>query len=189
MNFLYPKFPAKRLPAMIRIALLGAIVAGCYGALHDQVSYAISPEYFTKLKFRQFSYADFGGPPRLFASEVGFLATWWVGLCAGWLVARAGLVELPAAERRGCTFKSFAIVLTVALAAGLIGALLGIVMTRDGDLSGWAHWARTFGIEDLRAFAIVAYIHAAGYLGALTGLILAVVYVRKCRSRSCPATE
>jgi hypothetical protein len=63
MNLLYPRFPANRLPAMTRIALLGAVVAGGYGAAHDQASYAISPEYFTKLKFRQFAYADFGWPP------------------------------------------------------------------------------------------------------------------------------
>ena len=50
MNFFYPRFPTKRLPTMARIALLGAIVAGCYCALHDQVGYAISPEYFTKLE-------------------------------------------------------------------------------------------------------------------------------------------
>jgi hypothetical protein len=79
MNLLYPKFPANRLPFMVRIALLGGVVAGSNGAVHDQVSYAISPEYFTKLKFKQFSWADFGWPPRLFAGEVGFLATWWVG--------------------------------------------------------------------------------------------------------------
>ncbi len=189
MNLLYPKFPANRLPAMIRIALLGAVVAGCYGALHDQISYAISPEYFTKLKFRQFSYADFGWPPRLFASVVGFLATWWVGLCAGWFVARAGLAELPAAERRTCTFKSFAIVLTIAPVAGLIGVVVGVVVTRDGNLGGWTHWAQTLGIEGLRAFVIVAYLHAAGYLGALAGLVLAIVYVRRCLRRSRSVTE
>src|SRR5262245_32181747 len=94
MNLLYPKFPVRRLPTMIGIAMLGAVIAGPYGAVHDQISYAISPEYFTKLKFRQFSYANFGWPPQLFAAEVGFLATWWVGLLAGWFLARAGLAEL-----------------------------------------------------------------------------------------------
>jgi hypothetical protein len=133
MNFLYPKFPAGRLPTMLRVALLGAVVAGCYGALHDQVSYSICPEYFTKLKFRQFSYADFGWPPRLFASEVGFLSTWWAGLIAGWFLARVGLAELPAARRWSWTVRSFAIVLAVAALAGLVGAALGAAVTRDGD--------------------------------------------------------
>jgi hypothetical protein len=174
---------------MIRIALLGAVVAGCYGALHDQISYAISPEYFTKLKFQQFSYAHFGWPPRFFAAEVGFLATWWVGLLAGWFVARAGLAEMPVTRRWLCTVKAFAIFLVVAPVAGLIGAVLGAVKTVDGNLGGWHYWRQELGIEDLRAFVIVAYLHAAGYLGALAGLVLAVVYVRRCLAQSRQAEQ
>ena len=90
---------------MARMALLGAAIAGPYGALHDQISYIISPEYFTKMKFRQFSYADFGWPDRVFAAEVGFLATSWVGLFGGWFVARAGLAGMPKGMRWSC-FRS-----------------------------------------------------------------------------------
>jgi hypothetical protein len=183
VRWLYPRFPLRHLGHMVRTALVGAIVAGGYGAAHDQVSYAISPEYFTKLKFHQFAYADFGGPPRAFAAVVGFLATWWVGMFAGWIVSRAGLAELPPERRRACTVKAFAIVLTVAALVGAAGVLVGVVRTRD-DLSGWSEWRQVLGIEDLRAFAVVAHLHMAGYLGALAGLILAVVYVRCCLART-----
>ncbi|MGC4007135.1 MAG: hypothetical protein QM811_30010 [Pirellulales bacterium] len=111
LNPLYPRYPLARLPTMLGIAALGAVVAGTYGALHDQISYAISPEYFHRLKFRQFDYADFGWPPRVFASEVGFLATAGVGFCAGWFLARAGLAEIPPPRRQGCVIRAFAIAL------------------------------------------------------------------------------
>jgi hypothetical protein len=75
MNVWYPNIPARQWLAVIRMAVLGAVCAGIYGVLHDQISFTISPEYFTKVKFRQFGYADFGGPPRVFAGEIGFLAT------------------------------------------------------------------------------------------------------------------
>src|SRR5438046_38428 len=136
MNLLFPRFPIKRLPAMARIALLGAALAGPYGAVHDQISFSLSPEYFTKMKFLQFSWADFGWPPRVFASEVGFLATWWVGLFGGWFVARAGLDEMPQPPRRRTLLRAFAIVFTVAPLSGLTGALIGVVKTQYGDLSG-----------------------------------------------------
>ncbi len=178
MNILYPKFPRDRLAAMLRIAVLGAVVAGCYGAAHDQISYAISPEYFTKLKFRQFSYADFGWPPRLFAAEIGFIASFWVGLLGGWFAARAGLTEVPAAARRKCTLRVFGIVLIAAVVAGLVGALLGMAATRDGIPGGWDDLTAA-GIEDPRGFVIVAYLHAGGYLGALLGLVLAIIYLRR----------
>src|SRR5262245_48699964 len=150
MNLLYPKFPLKHLPTMLRTALAGMIVAGAYGALHDQVSYSISPEYFTKLKFRQFSYADFGWPPRVFAAEVGFLAFWWVGLAGGWFVARAGLAELPSAEKRACAIQAFAIALTVCPVFGLIGGLLGVGLARSGHLRDWADLKHALNLQDLR---------------------------------------
>ncbi|HEV3143267.1 MAG TPA: hypothetical protein VGZ47_05210 [Gemmataceae bacterium] len=183
MNFLYPKFPIKHLPVMLRTALLGAVVAGCYGALHDQVSYTISPEYFTKMKFRQFSYLDLGLPPRLFASEVGFMASWWVGLATGWLLARAGLAELPLAVRRRCIARSFAIAFLTAVLIGSLGALVGFFATSGGDIKEWRNLRATLGVGNGRAFVIVGYLHAASYLGALVGLMLAIVNVRKCVSR------
>jgi hypothetical protein len=39
------------------------IIAGLYGIIHDQITYSISPEYFTKFKYRQFGFEPswFGG--------------------------------------------------------------------------------------------------------------------------------
>jgi hypothetical protein len=182
MNIVFPKFPAKQIPAMIRLALLGAVVAGLYGAVHDQISYTISPEYFTKFKFVQFSYANFGWPDRLFAAAVGFLASWWVGLIGGWFVARAGLVQLPASTQRQCTVKAFLIVLMVTAFAGLVAAVIGAGLASWSDLRGWSEFQQTLNLEDLVSFVIVAYLHVGSYLGGLIGLVLAVVYIRKkCR--------
>ena len=41
MRFLYPKIPLTDLPAMTGYALIGAVLAGAYGVLHDQVTYSI----------------------------------------------------------------------------------------------------------------------------------------------------
>ena len=61
---------------MFGISLVGALVGGIYGIVHDQVTYTISPEYFTKMKFNQFYYANYGFSDRIFAGTIGFLATW-----------------------------------------------------------------------------------------------------------------
>ena len=107
MTFWYPNFPPRQLPTIIRIAAVSALVTGIYGALHDQVSYSIAPEYFTKLKFKQFHWADLSWPPRVFAALVGFLATWWVGLIGGWLLARYGLAELAELSPRRYFARAF----------------------------------------------------------------------------------
>ncbi len=183
MGWLYPRFPAKRLPVMLRTALTGAAIAAIYGAAHDQLSFALSPEYFTKLKFRQFAWANLGLPERLYATEVGILATWWVGLVAGWLLARAGLAEVPTRERQARTIQAFAIVASLAAAGGLMGWIIGVVAT-GSDLAAWADWQRYLGIKDLAAFVTVGYLHAGGYLGAFAGLILAIVFVRRTLARN-----
>jgi hypothetical protein len=183
MRWLYPRFPPGRFAVVVRIALLGMGLAAAYGAVHDQVSFTISPEYFTKMKFHQFAWADVGLPPRLYASEIGALATWWVGLIGGWLLGRLGLAELPAEERRRRTVRAFAIVLGTAATGGLIGALVGLA-DGLGDLSGWAAWQKGLDLHDLPAFVIVANLHAGGYLGALAGVVSAIVYVRRNRPKA-----
>ncbi len=179
MNIFFPVIPRKRLRAMFGIAILGALLAGLYGVLHDQVSYTISPEYFTKMKFEQFHYANFGWPQRVFASEVGFLASWWVGMIGGWVLARVGLDQLPLQSRGRDIAVAFTIVFVTALVSGCVGALLGFIASRSSDLSGWKQWRNLLELTDLRSFIIVAYLHWASYLGALLGVIGAAVYVRR----------
>jgi hypothetical protein len=178
MQNLYPSIPSGRWPAIIRITLVGAVVAGAYGAVHDQVSYSISPEYFTKLKFHQFSYADFGWPPRVFVAEIGFLASFGVGLLGGWVVARLGLAEIPAPAVRTRTVRTFGIVLSSTMLGGVIGAILGLAVTRNGVPAGWDDLTAA-GVEDPQRFVVVAYLHAGSYLGALVGLVMALVTARR----------
>ncbi len=168
---------------MLGIAGAGALVAGAYGALHDQVSWAIAPEYFSKLKFAQFAWSDVGLPPRVRASEIGFLATWWVGMIAGWALCRVGFG--PAPSRREVV-RAFAIMLGVAMAFGVAGALLGVAIAHR-DLSYWEGWRLNLDLHDLPSFVVVACLHWASYLGGAFGLVLAIVDARR-RRRLLPAT-
>jgi hypothetical protein len=50
------------------------LVAGLFGIIHDEISYSVSNEYFTKFKFIQFGLLDVNLPDRFRAGVVGFLA-------------------------------------------------------------------------------------------------------------------
>lgn len=167
---------------MLRISAIGAVIASVYGALHDQVSYTIAPEYFTRFKFDQFSYADFGAPRRVLVAEVGVLATWWVGMIAGWSLCRVGFADPERASLRDDVLRAFAIMLSVAVIAGVVGTFLGVAASR-GDLSGWNDWRRELGLRDVAAFVVVAYMHWASYIGGLLGLVAAVWDARRRRPR------
>lgn len=184
---LYPKLRLGLLPAMLGYAVLSAFIAGFYGVLHDQITYSISPEYFTRLKFLQFHYADFGFPPRVFVAEIGFLATWWVGLIAGWFLARIGVPAFPEKEARAGILWGFVIILAGGFIAGLVGFILGFRLGPDSDLSNWQGFAASRGVVDLPNFVRVAYIHNASYLGGLIGLIVALLYLRRQRNKVAPA--
>lgn len=188
MNIFYPRIRGSWLPTMLGYAVLGALLAGGYGIVHDQITYTISPEYFTRLKFRQFHYADFGLPPRIFVAEIGFLATWWVGFIAGWFVGRTTVPAFPPAMAFRHSWRGFLIILACAFVASDVGYILGL-RGSAGDLSAWQDFAIGRGILDLPGFVRVAYIHNASYLGGLIGLIIAILHLRRLRCPGRPEAE
>jgi hypothetical protein len=183
MNLLYPEIPRARLVAMIRIAAVGALLAAVYGAVHDQVSYSISREYFTKVKFDQFAYADFGAPRRVFVAEVGVLATCWVGMIAGWVLGRVGFLDPATVSMRRDVLRAYGIVAVAAVTSGIAGLLLGMAAAR-GDLSGWREWKEELSLQDVPSFVTVAYLHWGSYLGGAAGVAIAVADARRRRPRA-----
>lgn len=177
VNLLYPKFSPGLLPAMIGAASCGAAVAGLYGIVHDQITYTISAEYFTRLKFEQFAYADFGLAPRGFVAVIGFLATWWVGFFSGWFLARVLLPSVSGSVAVAAFVRCFAWIIVCALAAGLTGGLMASAGIYDHP--GWEVAAHFLAVTDVPAFVKVAFIHNGGYLGGLIGLILAILHCKR----------
>ena len=179
MNLLYPKIRLKHLRGILGHAAVGALFAAVNGILHDQITYSISPEYFTRLKFIQFHYANLGFPPRVFVAEVGVLATWWVGLIAGWFVARKTVPYFAPKIALRKSLMGFGIMFMLAPLAGAVGYLLGWVWGPNADCSSWQHFASRYGVRDLPSFVRVAYIHNASYLGGFVGLVVALLLLRK----------
>jgi hypothetical protein len=179
MNIFFPTFKLQFLPRMLGIAFLGAIIAGVYGILHDQITYSISQGYFTKLKFNQFHYANFGFPTRIFVSEIGFLATWWVGFFSGWFLARIAVPAWPAAAAFRKSLLGFSIIFISAFSAAVIGYFLGL--HHSGDYSYWQDMCQRLGVTDIPAFVRVAYIHNASYIGGLIGLVVAIIFLLRLK--------
>ncbi|MDR6236351.1 hypothetical protein [Pseudomonas oryzihabitans] len=146
----------------LRLAVLVA-VAALYGALHDQLSYALGPEYFTCLKFAQFGLLDEEIAPRWRAAQVGLLAGAAAGLplglvLLGWVRNRSGLGNL--------LWRGAAAVLLGAMSLAIVGLLLGWLALEVG------HAQRVPAcVQDARGFLLAAWMHDGSYLGALLGLL------------------
>ena len=183
LKFIIPKIRIADLPPMIGVALVGGLIGGLYGIAHDQITYAISPEYFTKLKFHQFHYANFGLGNRVFASTIGFLATWWVGLIAAWFLARR---LIPNQSRRSAyrqLRKGIVCIFLFGLSFGVLGYTYGLWRGPSADYSSWQWAIQELQITDVWSFVRVAYIHNAGYLGGLVGLVFALIAIRPSRNQ------
>ena len=176
-SFLLPSaaWPVLRKAALL--ALTGALIAGAFGILHDQITYTISPEYFTRLKFDQFRAADFGFPRRVFVAEIGFLATWWVGLIAAWFLARIALPKFHSPEKR--VLSAMAVLVGITIVFGVAGYFIGPTLFENRP--DWRAALDSMGVTDTTAFNRVAAIHLGSYAGAFLGWIAMMVKFARCQ--------
>ena len=162
----------RKLGAFIMLIFLGAIVAGVFGSLHDQLSYTIAPEYFTRFKFVQFAWAGVASmPPRLGAAVVGALATWWVGVYAGVILGLVALRRPSALEMFRATGRAFGLVALISLAIGIVGLAIGFLVFDPAR--EYMDWWRPMGLVSPRLFFAVGMMHNGSYLGGAIGVVIA----------------
>jgi hypothetical protein len=161
-----------RKAAVLLVALLSMpLVAGLYGALHDQLSFGIAPEYFTRFKYHQFGFEPgwFGGH-RPTVAVIGFLATWWVGAFIGLFLGGTALPQPDARSMRRAIMRGMVITLCVAALCALAGLAYGWFFL-GGPPQGWFLPAN---VSDTHAFLAVGSMHNASYGGGVLGLIIAL---------------
>ena len=180
-DLLVPRISGNDFLPMIVVAACGAIIAAVYGVAHDQLTYSISSEYFTEVKFKQFSYADFGFGDRIFVCFIGVMASCWVGMAIAWFLARRLIPNQPRGKAIRQIGTAFAIVFGCGILFGCLGYGYGIWRGPDADYNEWLWATRHYTITDIWAFVRVAYIHNASYLGGLVGLITALLVIKPVR--------
>jgi hypothetical protein len=149
------------------------LIAGTFGILHDQITFTISPEYFTRMKFDQFRAADFGFPQRVFVAEIGFLGTWWAGLIAGWFLARIAVPKFASPEKR--VVQAMAIIVMITTFIGIVGYLIGPAIFENR--SDWREALDSLGVTDITSFNCVAATHLGSYAGAFLGWVAMMVFL------------
>lgn len=162
---------------LIIILILTPIIGGLYGVLHDQLTWTISPEYYTKFKFYQFKLATAGDEaifpnPRIQVSFVGFMATWWTGIPIGIILGLFGLTHRNGKEMLNVTLRALLITLGVALITGLIGLAYGNLHLSELGVKWWL----PENLIDRKAFIMVGSMHNFSYLGGAIGMFVGIVY-------------
>ncbi len=179
-----PCASVKKLLVYLLIVVLAVFVAGLYGVAHNQISYTVAPEYFTKFKFRQFGFTDTPLPERVRASMVGFLASWWMGIPIGLLVGAAGFIHRG--HRRMLRVSLWSLLVTVGftLLFGLGGLLYGYFQTAHIDVAEYRGWYIPDDVTDLRRFLCAGYMHNSSYLGGVLAIVVAWAFHIVVRART-----
>jgi hypothetical protein len=152
------------------------VVAGLYGAMHNQVSYTVSPDYFHALKFEQFGIPE-EFRNRVGASLVGWGASWWMGVPIGVPILLVALM-MPGWKRYlTSSLTAFAVVALTALVAGLAALAWAYCTITEPSVSA----SRV--VADPVAYARAAFMHDCSYAGGLIGIITGSLYLIVARVR------
>jgi hypothetical protein len=177
----------------LKIITIGICTASVYGVLHDQLTYTICPEYYTKFKFVQFNLYWIGENigsgktpeiipyhPTLAVALVGALATWWVGLFMAIVLGIVGLQIKDHQQKTKKIINAFIIALSITFIAGLIGLIVGKYYLHVLN----TNWYMPDNLVDRNNFITVGSMHNFGYIGAAVGLVVGVIYLMSIRKLS-----
>jgi hypothetical protein len=156
--------------AIVVLTIVGAVV---YGIFHDEITARICVEYFTIGHPPVFGTDD----PTLLGLGWGVIATWWVGLILGVLLAGSAQVGDWPPVGVGKLYGPLAVTL---LCVGVVAALAGVV----GHVAAARGWVYLVGpvVERLPADRHVAFLtdlwtHLASYIGGGIGGIILCAWV------------
>jgi hypothetical protein len=144
--------------------------------IHDQISYTVSNEYFTKFKFIQFRQLDSGLPERIRAAIVGFRASWWMGIPLGLLCGAAGLIQRSPRLMWQALLWSLLVIVAFTLTVALTGLGVGWMRTQTFDIANYRGWFIPANVNDLRRFLCAGYMHNAAYLGGALSIPVAWLF-------------
>jgi len=154
--------------------LIACLFAGFFGALHNQISYTVAPDYFTQFKFRQFR-IDTSMPARIGAAIVGWKAAWWMGIVLGLVLIPLGLFIRGYANYFRGMIRVFGVVAATALVVGLAALAYAFVMVDAASVGKITRYGHE--INDSVAFARAATMHNYSYFGGLAGIVTGGVAV------------
>ena len=169
----------------LKVVGLGLASAIVYGILHDQVTARVCVEYFTIGHPRVMDSAS----PTLLALYWGVIATWWVGLPAGILLAvsaRAGRVPKRTARD---LLRPLGVLLGVMALLALAAGFAGYATAQGGGVRLVPRLAARIPPDRHTLFIADLWAHLASYAAAALGTIVLCLHTAWRRFRPAPVPD
>jgi len=159
---------------IIGLCVLAAVV---YGIVHDQVTARVCIEYFTIGHPRIFASAS----PTLLGLGWGVIATWWVGLPLGALLAFAAIRGNRPKRSARSLVGPIALLLVAMAVVALLAGLVGYALARNGVVVLVEPLASRVPSDRHVLFLADLWAHSASYLAAVVGGIVLIRAVWRSR--------
>jgi hypothetical protein len=165
----------------LKIILLSIAAAISYGIFHDQITARICVEYFTIGHPPIFGTED----PTLLGIGWGILATWWVGLFLGVLLAAVARTGKLPKRSAASLVKPIAWLMLVSACGAVLAGLLGWTLASSRIVHLVEPLASRVPGDKHVAFLIDGFAHTVSYGFALLGglVLLAIVWRSRLSAR------
>ncbi|RRJ86905.1 hypothetical protein EG240_15745 [Paenimyroides tangerinum] len=159
------------------IVIFSIIIACLFGAIHNQLSYSVSYEFFEHFLFGNFGTNEWNlNNKRIEASVVGILGSYWVGFILGIIYAVICLF-INTENKFKYILKAISINIFFALIGSIIGYIIGFIIPWE-NLGIWME----FGTQNPQKYVQANFMHSGSYYGGIIGLIIGIIYLFKNKS-------
>ncbi len=146
----------------ILLILAAILLASLYGAVYEQITYSVSNEFFTKMRFQKYGIEN-ATNERWEAAIIGIKNTWGVGLALGIFLSLSGLLHSDNKKMILVTAQSFLIALFTSFIFGMIALLFS---QPSIDV------VTEINVENKAAFNKVLSMNNYSYVGAVIGMFI-----------------
>jgi hypothetical protein len=163
----------------ILIILLTVVASIVYGIAHDQVTARVCVEYFTIGHPRIIDSES----PTLLAFAWGILATWWVGLIGGIILATAARSGSRPQQRAGQLVRPLVWLLGTMAMTSVIAGVAGLSAAESGAVFLLQPMASMVPGEKHVAFIANLWAHVAAYFAGFVGVIVLAILTWRRRGQ------
>lgn len=142
----------------IVLIVAGVLLACIYGIVHDQLTYLISPEFYTKIRFPQYNIHS--NAARWGVSLVAIYSSWKIGFIFSIIITAMGAIHNYTKLFVKYTVEAYLVVATTTSIISFVGYLLEL--SKDNINNG--------------NFLMVQSIHNFTYIGGIIGMFLGLCW-------------
>ena len=143
-------------------------MASLYGFLHDQITFSISEEFFTKFRFNDYNMPH-SWHPRAKAGMIGILNAWKTGIPFGIILTAVGRIHKNTHKLMMYTFYTYLV--TFFMTA--VFSTIAIYMPAPEEMIELVK-SMPVNITDPVAFQRVVRINNFGYIGGIIGMLMGI---------------